>query len=1461
MYCDRSIEFLEEIREREKKTLINRVSDFTTSLVGAIPRAASLLVKELTKAEAPVNTLKSREEKRKRELSLQQIIEEEEKEKKGVSVSWHLEQRMRNMRAKMILIDHAVAMAEQNAVFEYRKAHPAKFCCIDCNQAFPDEETYHGHVKDKSFHREFIRQKVLEDDRFLQVYQMFLGEQGRQLKAQRLIFSVDLGSQQVRIDGAVEEPFRPMIADKGGKRHKQILKGMFVQGFDPKSGIRPNHKRLGLVRQHQAVSRTAGNANSLNRIHHPVLQEVILDLMRCQDNFIDLVSATDHPNHHEIAGPDGENSLALVRFEWNEIAHSKVQILGEFTDWQPVEMPCDVRTDRFFFTIELGPGRYRYRFLIDGAERVDQIASQTDDPTSPIGKSNELLVTKAPLMKQDLKPKIENENEEGVEFKIVVNAGRGTTEVIKFDGKKLPGAITHVSKGGQEEMKHRLENLNLRNLALYDDGVNALVAAMRKNSIILSIDLSYNDISDEGVQALSGGLLFMNAIKELKLNGNGIGLDSCRYLTASLKQSKSIKRLELANNRIGDDGFEVFCQYLIYNMTLEELYLDGNVIGDDGIECFQEAMFLNRTLKSLSIGSNRITKHGAKMFAAVLYNNASLTSFDLSNNSIGADGMKCIGDLMYFTNTIVKMGLAHVDLFSHRSQLGFHAICDGIKANKSLTSLNLSNNSISTYHAETMSHVMSLNEHIVELDLSFNPIHGDWFVNDKMMPTHLQQLMPSIATSLHKNKIKRNRTQAGSYDIDPKRFIVDDCIKGRWTNRREWRQVLITEAERAAAKLKVTIEHERIRVENEWIKKRVVEYMNGIKFYLSEQPCKQYLHMVAKFITQYIYDLPQFDPEVHNLVSIKYDAEMDRVQKSGKLGSMRAKSIELKQSKSLTQLNANSSSLTGSLSSKLVPINSKGGLEIESFMNAHVSVMNALFNTIEGGSTSMLLHPERLQQALQMIGLPIAPEEVQAAVDQMLIPGINRIGLHKFSDFVLHNAKRLSQQNSFQRMRIMADLFVNPPLNEAKAIILDNLHHRAFIETRMNYRLIPENKPKYMCEHCLKRFASEPLYHKHMKRGIRRNPYHKRLKVKEMIQHSQNMFLQQVKSAVTGVFYPAYYELLPPTRLPKEYMPQIFDLMGQAGRPFGVVESFRTIRALDVLGDYIMVSLSARLGWVRYKKGRHVFLRPIRGFDWDRMHIQDSITYYRVNDNLPKEIELKVRHRPALDADVVGYVKRGEIIQCMAVIDDWIQVKHGNEDAAWLLVRSPLNSEVITLAHSPQPMRKGRASSPERKNFSPIRKRKVDNTTTPQDVQDEDEDLIFNDNIVTYEIDGKRYRNNVTKNPSITKIKVAVFNEIRYGDPDKGTSQDHILPIPSFIQKRIVPDPHHLPPTPTEVSQKQIFDILVNCDESEIREWELVEAGFVDMDRIVNRFGASAKDAMYEVEDDEDLENDEERLH
>lgn len=1231
-------------------------------------------------------------------------------QEREASLSFKVQRRLQQNAAKILLIEQAVYRVKQEAREEYRKAHPSKYTCDICLAAFVDQAELRIHAKDQVLHRDLARQKVRDEEKFACVESIFQGNQGRHLRANRLIHSTELGSLKTRIEVAVEDPYRPNIADVGGKRYAQQMKGSLVTGYDAKAGIRPMHKRYGLIRQHLAPMRQKANTNSLFQVPQPQLQEVLHHLQRCKDDFIDTVSTCDNPiniaahkpkidyepltdrtkltlNKEDDETGDGEHVFdnsnnshgmcAIVRFEWNMPADNQVYIIGEFTGWKQQEMMCSSTTNKFTIYKQLSPGRYRYRFVIDGIERVDEVASRVPDPKGPGGFTNEILITNTPLYHTH------RHSDQGVASPLEAMARQHSMKKLGLlhpptiptrtasssSSAKLPpaspgfvrlggasagfegdsvhseatddnedssdahsvGAIIHISQHDKEGLIRHLQHIELRNLSLYDDGAWTLASYINRNSFIQIIDLSYNSISDDGIQGFSGCLSLLDALTTLKLNGNGFSMDGCRYLTQNLAASTTLTTLEVANNRIGDDGMEVICAFLKHNECLEHLYVDTCLIGDDGLQCLHDALLFNRRLKSISLMSNRFTVVGIVILSKALHFNAFLESMNLSHNAIGPEAANSIGVSLMVNDTLKCLELANTDLLANNSSFGVHGLCSGIKVNKSLTRLNLKNNKLRDKHAVDIAHAYINNNVLIEIDLSGNSISPMWFKDYTYIPTHVLPEMPSIETLRHRNIIYA-RSHVNTFDESKSRYL-DDVQKGKWTFRRQWKREIQSQNEKDEIERKFSAEQSRIDTENAFIRFHLADIMVTVKEYLEQEPCKAYVKLLTKAIQQYIFDLGRFDSKQYNRFNMSI-ADMPVIkgknnvraatiklkrQSSGKFPGSPAGSRDSSPSRGSSRARSPSKGLVLPIVVPIVPQKlEQANFNMEHFLNGHISILHAVFSILngktDGGSTSLMISPLLLQQAFHFLALPLRLERVQDTVDATLIKAFSAIGLHRFSDYVLSNAQRLCRESKFQRMRILADLLFNPPVQEARAIIYDHLHHATFTELRDKFRAVSENAPLFVCPECHKRFIKQKHLDKHIAKGSSSGE-HRRYRMKEVIHHSQVLFLQDIKHQLTDVFFPAYYELKPGHQLPRNYYPQVFDKIGSEGRPFGVVEANRTVRVLDVFGEYLHVVLHGELGWVRYRKGREFYMRPTcadqDGFDWDKLHVQETATYYR----------------------------------------------------------------------------------------------------------------------------------------------------------------------------------------------------------------------------------------------------------
>jgi hypothetical protein len=185
------------------------------------------------------------------------------------------------------------------------------------------------------------------------------------------------------------------------------------------------------------------------------------------------------------------------------------------------------------------------------------------------------------------------------------------------------------------------------------------------------------------------------------------------------------------------------------------------------------------------------------------------------------------------------------------------------------------------------------------------------------------------------------------------------------------------------------------------------------------------------------------------------------------------------------------------------------------------------------------------------------------------------------------------------------------------------------------------------------------------------------------------------------VFFPCFMELNDDKKLPKHYFPQVFDKMGEEGHAIGVVEPNVTLRVEDTLGDFMQIRFEGVLGWVRYKgevrtveskKPTYVTVlvpsqQHIPGF-YKNLEMYKNPVYYRFNDDLPLNTELKVRLKPDLQAEVVGHVTEDMIVQVWAILDDmWLQIRFHKHEAAWVLFKNRADDVMLVFLHESVQMR------------------------------------------------------------------------------------------------------------------------------------------------------------------------------
>ena len=79
-------------------------------------------------------------------------------------------------------------------------------------------------------------------------------------------------------------------------------------------------------------------------------------------------------------------------------------------------------------------------------------------------------------------------------------------------------------------------------------------AAIRDNSVLTNLDLSYNNFAGRGCAALAEALESNVRIRELSLRGNNIGDIGARALRGNMSDKNRLSKIDVSDNGIGEFG-------------------------------------------------------------------------------------------------------------------------------------------------------------------------------------------------------------------------------------------------------------------------------------------------------------------------------------------------------------------------------------------------------------------------------------------------------------------------------------------------------------------------------------------------------------------------------------------------------------------------------------------------------------------------------------------------------------------------------------------------------------------------------------------------------------------------------------------------------------------------------------------------------------------------------------------
>ena len=159
-------------------------------------------------------------------------------------------------------------------------------------------------------------------------------------------------------------------------------------------------------------------------------------------------------------------------------------------------------------------------------------------------------------------------------------------------------------------------------------------------------ELMCSGLSLENIQDLAEALKVNTSINRVDISFGKIGAAGAVSIAEALKVNKSIISIDLRDNEIGDVGAASIAEALKVNKSIIRVYLGINEIGDVGAAYIADALKVNRRITMLDLEGNQIRDEGAAFIVEALKVNRKITILDLEGNQIGDEDAASIAKFL-----------------------------------------------------------------------------------------------------------------------------------------------------------------------------------------------------------------------------------------------------------------------------------------------------------------------------------------------------------------------------------------------------------------------------------------------------------------------------------------------------------------------------------------------------------------------------------------------------------------------------------------------------------------------------------------------------------------------------------------------------------------------------------------------------------------------------------------------
>jgi hypothetical protein len=170
-----------------------------------------------------------------------------------------------------------------------------------------------------------------------------------------------------------------------------------------------------------------------------------------------------------------------------------------------------------------------------------------------------------------------------------------------------------------------------------------------------------------------------------------------------------------------DHQVSIMIDLIKRNVVKQSIRIDINSITARSLA---KAMLMNNTITCLELSSHNLKDHAGSYIARTLIRNTTLKKIELDNNSLGLNSLLAFGESLKVNKSLVYLSLDSNPIFASTTDnsKGITALCDALKSNKTLTSLNLWRTGLRPVDGEMLASALCHNSSLLFLDIGHNNV-------------------------------------------------------------------------------------------------------------------------------------------------------------------------------------------------------------------------------------------------------------------------------------------------------------------------------------------------------------------------------------------------------------------------------------------------------------------------------------------------------------------------------------------------------------------------------------------------------------------------------------------------------------------------------------------------------------------------------------------------------------------